>query len=193
MKPTSCLILHTRASGKPKNWQAPVTEPWNWPRLLRLSWFITNAPGEQKKTNTLLIRPQGFEVTATELAETGLSEILLLNEGIGIANALQQLQTALTNETTLVAHNIGLHTKIIGAECARLGIPDLLAEHKQVCTMISGTAFCKIPGTYGNKWPTLEELYQKLFSKPIPQGMAETEVVAACFWELRKLKQINIR
>lgn len=193
MKPTPYLVLHTRTSGKPKNWQSPVTEPWNWPRLLRLSWFITTEHGEQKKTNTLLIRPQGFEVTAAVLAENTLSEKQLLDEGIGIANALQQLQAAITNESILVAHNIGLHTRIIGAECARLSIPDILAGHKQVCTMISGTAFCKLPGTYGNKWPTLEELYQKLFSKPLPQGMPETDAVSACFWELRKLKQINIR
>jgi hypothetical protein len=193
MKPTSYLVLHTLAAGKPKNWQAPITEPWNWPRLLRLSWCISTAPGEQKKINAILIRPQGFEIPAAVFAEHALSETLLLNEGISIANALQQLQAMLTGETILVAHNIGLHSKIIGAECARLGIPDILAGYTQVCTMISGTAFCKIPGTYGNKWPTLEELYQKLFSKPIPQGMAETEVVAACFWELKKLKQINIR
>lgn len=187
------IFINTIASGKPKNWQSPVTEPWNWPRLLHLSWFITTAPGEQKKTNTLLVRPQGFEVPAAVLSEHALSETQLLNEGIGIANALQQLQAAFTGETTLVAHNIGLHTKILGAECARLGIPDFLASHTQVCTMISGTAFCKIPGTYGNKWPTLEELYQKLFSKPLPKGLPETDAVAACFWELRKLKQINIR
>lgn len=187
------LFISTRASAKPQNWNAPITEPWNWPRLLSLSWTTTDKTGASKKTTSLLIRPQGFETPAAVLAENGISEALLLNEGIGITNALQLLQSEIKRDTILVCHNAGLHTKIIGAECARLGIPDLLAEHKQVCTMISGTAFCKIPGTYGNKWPTLEELYQKLFSKPIPQGMAETEVVAACFWELRKLKQINIR
>lgn len=193
MKPASYLILCTRASDKPKNWQAPVTEPWNWPRLLALSWAATTESGELKKTKEIIIRPQGFEVSAAVLAENHLTASRQQNEGISVANALQLLQAEITPQTLIVAHNIGLHTRVIGAECARLGIPDVLAGHKQVCTMINGTAFCKIPGTYGNKWPTLEELYQKLFSKPFPQGVPETQVVAACFRELVKLKQINIR
>lgn len=193
MKPASYLILCTRASDKPKNWQAPVTEPWNWPRLLALSWAATTESGELKKTKEIIIRPQGFEVSAAVLAENHLTASRQQNEGISVANALQLLQAEITPQTLIVAHNIGLHTRVIGAECARLGIADILAKHQTICTMISGTAFCKLPGAYGNKWPTLEELYQKLFSKPFPQGVPETQVVAACFRELVKLKQINIR
>lgn len=185
------LILHTRSTGKPQKWDVPVTETWNWPRLIELAWGLADKNGQLKKNNSVLIRPQGFEIAEDILKEHKLTNTQLLHEGISCANTLQLLQADLEKADLIVAHNLGLHEKIIGAECVRLGIPDILAGKKKVCTMISGTAFCKIPGTYGNKWPSRDELYLKLFGKAAPGNVPEVELVAACFWGLKNKGQIK--
>ena len=80
--------------------------------------------------------------------------------------------------------------KIVGAELIRANMQRLLFEKPQVCTMKASTNFCKIPGRYGYKWPTLEELHWKLFKTPAKEthrAMADVDLCARCFFELKRL------
>lgn len=56
--------------------------------------------------------------------------------------------------------------------------------------MQAATEFCRIPGSYGYKFPRLDELHFHLF-RVKPQGChdagVDVEIAAKCFWELRRL------
>ena len=59
--------------------------------------------------------------------------------------------------------------------------------------MQSSTQFCKLPGCYGYKWPTLSELHNVLFGKDFEDAHnAEGDINATenCFWRLRELGEI---
>ncbi|MEM1119202.1 MAG: hypothetical protein AAGJ18_02055 [Bacteroidota bacterium] len=53
--------------------------------------------------------------------------------------------------------------------------------------MQAGTDFCRIPGKYGYKWPTLAELHKKAFGKDFSDhhnARADTLACADCFFKM---------
>ena len=72
-----------------------------------------------------------------------------------------------------------------------VGDTPLTAKQRR-CTMLESTDFCRIPGQYGFKWPSLDQLHRKLFGAPIGgahTALADTRACARCFFEL---KQLNV-
>jgi DNA polymerase III epsilon subunit-like protein len=61
--------------------------------------------------------------------------------------------------------------------------------------MIEATDFCRLPGSYGYKWPTLAELYFELFHDEVEEAHnARVDVVACakCFFELKKRRVLLV-
>jgi len=55
--------------------------------------------------------------------------------------------------------------------------------------MKSSVAYCKIPGNYGYKWPSLKELYSKLFGRTLEgvhNALTDVKACALCYFELKK-------
>ena len=93
----------------------------------------------------------------------------------------------------IVGHNINYDKKIIGAEMYRMSMADIMDSKETICTMKSSTDFCQIPGFSGFKFPTLQELYKKLFNENFDNAHdAESDVMATmkCYFELVKRKII---
>ena len=56
--------------------------------------------------------------------------------------------------------------------------------------MKMSTNYCKIPGSYGYKWPSLSELHYKLFGSHFQEAHnadIDVEVCAKCFFELKRI------
>jgi DNA polymerase-3 subunit epsilon len=56
--------------------------------------------------------------------------------------------------------------------------------------MQKSTDYCKLPGRYGYKWPTLSELHITLFGKDFEDAhnaMGDVIATENCFWKLRDL------
>ena len=52
------------------------------------------------------------------------------------------------------------------------------------------TDYCKIPGMYGYKWPSLSELHIKLFNEDFEEAhdaSADISATARCFWKMKQL------
>ena len=91
----------------------------------------------------------------------------------------------------LIAHNIQFDEKILGAELLRTGCPNLVETKERQCTMQGATNYCRLPGPYGYKWPTLQELYLKLFNERFEgahRALIDVRACARCYFELRRLK-----
>jgi DNA polymerase III subunit epsilon len=55
------------------------------------------------------------------------------------------------------------------------------------------TNFCRLPGPYGYKWPSLQELHLKLFNeqfKGAHQALADVRACARCYFELKRLNVV---
>lgn len=109
----------------------------------------------------------------------------------------------------IVGHNVDFDLDCLLASLYRNKVSDNLLSYckglyfnllqnipnlKKICMMKSTIDFCSIKGKYGNKYPSLGELYKKLFEEEIIGAhSAENDVfnTAKCYWKLRDLGLIK--
>ncbi len=182
------LFFDTETTGLPKNWKAPVTKLNNWPRLVQLAWAIHDAEGNELEQQDFIIRPEGFRIPIGASRVHGISTERALEEGSPLMNVLEIFEQKIKQADYLVAHNMQFDEKIMGAEFLRNGFHNRIPDKEKICTMLSTTDYCKIPGRYGYKWPKLEELHTMLFGVSFEDAHDASVDIAAtsrCFWELR--------
>ena len=183
------LYFDTETTGVPLNYKAPSSDTNNWPRLVQLAWILTDEEGTRIHTGNLVIKPDGFVIPADATKVHGITTQRAKEEGVPLAEAIEQFKADLDMATYIVGHNIEFDKKIVGAEMIRLGMKDDLEKKKSYCTMQSSIDFCKIPGKFGYKYPKLQELYRKLFGEVFEDAhdaASDIEATQQCFWELRK-------
>jgi DNA polymerase III epsilon subunit-like protein len=183
------FFFDTETNGLPRNYKAPVTDLRNWPRLVQLAWLLTDAMGNEVTAAEYLVKPDGFIIPSEAVQVHGITTEKAQREGIALQIVLAEAVANIQRASVLVAHNMQFDEKILGAELLRLGQPNLVASKERRCTMQAATNFCRIPGPYGYKWPTLPELHQKLFKKPFAgehQALNDVHACSRCFFELRR-------
>ena len=60
---------------------------------------------------------------------------------------------------------------------------------------VDSEKFCKIPGKYGYKWPTLSELHLKLFDfdfEGAHDALLDVKACAKCLFELERKKVVHL-
>ena len=187
------LFFDTETTGVPLNYKASSSDTKNWPRLVQLAWVLTDEEGNRIHTGNLIVKPEGFIIPTDATRVHGITMQRANEEGVPLAEVIEQFKADLDVATYIVGHNIEFDKKIMGAEMIRLGMKDIMDSKKSYCTMQSSINFCKILGKYGYKYPKLQELYRKLFETEFDNAhdaMSDIEATEKCFWELRKRKLI---
>lgn len=190
-QPALHLFFDTETTGIPRNYKAPVTDLHNWPRLVQLAWLITDADGNELGATEHIVKPDGFVIPADAARIHGISTEQALHSGIELRTALDDIVTGIAQATVLVAHNMAFDEKILGAELLRTGQANVLESRERRCTMQAATDYCRLPGRYGYKWPTLQELHRKLFDEDFAgahQALVDVRACARCYFELRRRK-----
>ena len=190
------LIFDTETTGLPALYNAPVTDVNNWPRLVQLAWECHDEKGILLEANNYIIKPSGYTIPFAAEKIHGISTERALNEGFDLLFVLQEFNRSLVQAKLVIGHNIDFDRNIVGAEYVRTGIPDELSHLPYCCTKEEATGFCALPGGKGGnfKWPTLFELYQKLFSENFDEAhnaAADVAATARCFLELVRLEVIK--
>jgi DNA polymerase III epsilon subunit-like protein len=187
------LFFDTETTGVPDNWNAPITDFENWPRIVQLAWLIYDRNGSQILKNEFIIKPSNFEIPIESSNVHGISTEYALEHGTPIEDVLQKFEKHCEKSKYLIAHNINFDSKVTSSEYLRILSRNPISKLEKMCTMESSTNYCKIPGNYGYKWPKLSELHVKLFGVDFEgahDALADIEATAKCFWEMRKLKLI---
>lgn len=190
------LVFDTETNGKAKNFNAPVTNLDNWPRIAQLGWQLYDQKQNLLNEGSVLIQPDGWVIPKEKFfIDNNMSTERCQEFGIPISQALDKLLFDVTKADYLIAHNMNFDINVLGAELirAKKEMPKKIA---QVCTMESSTNYCKIAGPYGYKWPTLTELHTKLFSKGFEGAHDALDDVKACaksFFELVKRNVIVLK
>ena len=185
------FFFDTETTGLPRRWDAPLSPRTldNWPRMVQLAWLLCDSAGNVLANASRLIRPQGFLIPAEASRIHGITTERALAEGVPLAEAVEEAVRQIDQAHSLVAHNIDFDEKILGAECLRLDRPLPFGQKPRRCTMKESTAFCAIPGRYGNfKYPNLGELHRLLFQKSFAgahDASADVQACKAAFFELR--------
>jgi DNA polymerase-3 subunit alpha len=183
------LIFDTETTGLPANYNAPVSDSENWPRMVQLAWECHDAEGRLTEAFSFIVKPEGYSIPFAAEKVHGISTEKAMAEGKDLSEVLQAFEESLARSSVVVGHNIEFDLKIVGAEHYRIHMRSRLTDVVTLCTKEESTDFCALPGGRGGryKWPTLAELHQKLFGEGFDEAhnaAADVAATARCFLEL---------
>ncbi|SHN24676.1 DNA polymerase-3 subunit alpha [Cyclobacterium lianum] len=183
------LIFDTETTGLPRNYNAPMSDLENWPRLVQLAWQLHDKKGALLSRNNFIVKPDGFTIPYNTEKIHGISTQRALQEGHELIKVLDTFEKDLTQCEYLVGHNIGFDINIVGAELLRSQLTIASLEKQTLDTKDISTNFCAIPGGKGGKykWPTLLELHTKLFGSGFGDAhdaAYDVDATAKCFFGL---------
>ncbi|MEL7006678.1 MAG: PHP domain-containing protein, partial [Bacteroidota bacterium] len=143
-----------------------------------------------------IVKPEGFTIPFNAEKIHGISTQRALDEGHDLKEVLEIFAQSLDDTQLIIGHNIEFDINIMGAEFIRGEVASKLLDIKTLDTKEEGTDFCAIPGGRGGKykWPTLTELYQKLFGVGFDDAHDAAYDVAAtakCFFGLIEHKVVK--
>lgn len=189
----SILFFDTETTGLPIRYNAPVNDSDNWPRLVQLAWLMVNEEGKILQEKSFIIYPDGFTIPKDKTLKHSITTEQAQREGRPLRDVMEEFMFDLHLAQSVVGHNIDFDKHIVGAELCRLDMDcDQLMDKPITCTMQSSTEYCAIPnpnGYFGYKWPSLQELYYKLFNRNFNDAhdaLADITATKECFFELRK-------
>lgn len=188
------LFFDTETTGVPDDYDAPVSDIENWPRVVQIAWAGYDRRAQKRNAKSYVIRPDGYRIPRDAERVHGISTSRAQRIGVSIADVLDELADAIEKASVMVAHNIDFDSKVVGAEFYRLGIRRPFRGKGQICTMKESTDYCALPGRYGNKRPKLAELHLKLFNKKLKDAhdaLSDVTTCAKCFFELKRLGVIR--
>ena len=183
------LFFDTETTGIPRSWKAPASDLANWPRLVQMAWVECEEGGEIRGRQQFIVRPEGFSIPPDATRVHGITTERAHREGVALKQVLEAFATAAGGSSFAIAHNLDFDEKVLAAEFLRTRLKDPLPHLSRLCTMRAATDYCQLPGRYGYKWPTLEELYRHLFDEALEGSHdAATDALACsrCFFELRR-------
>ncbi len=186
------LIFDTETTGLPKNFNAPLTDSDNWPRMVQIAWQLHDEDGNLVENEDYIIKPEGFDIPYNAFRIHGISTKKAMAEGIALEEVLSKFAEVLQKTKVGVGHNIEFDYNIVGAEFYRAAMQNSLEKIPSADTMHLGTNYCELPGGRNGKYksPKLAELYQKLFNTIFDEAhnaAADVNATAQIFFEMMRL------
>ena len=184
------LIFDTETTGLPLDFNAPITDLDNWPRVIQIAWQLHDDYGKLIEQKDFLIKPQGFNIPFESEQIHGISTELAMKEGKDLKEVLEIFNESLSKARFVVGHNIQFDINVTGAEFLRAGLDTPLMKMKKLNTATEKTAeLCQLPGGRGGRYkiPKLGELYRFLFEEDFVEAhnaTADVEATARVFLEL---------
>lgn len=189
------LIFDTETTGLPKYKSSTPKDSDHWPYIVQLAWQVHKTDGSFDHTGNLLVKPNNFTIPPEATMIHGITQEKAMADGIPIDEVLDIFLEELSKATVWIGHNIEFDMNMLEAELHRTNKTLEKKEKIIIDTKDLSTVFCAIPhGKSGNfKWPTLSELYHKLFGTGFLEAhnaAFDVEATTRCFLELLRLKVI---
>ncbi|MFI5204865.1 MAG: PHP domain-containing protein, partial [Flavobacteriales bacterium] len=190
------LIFDTETTGLPRDFNAPLSNSDNWPRIVQIAWQLHDANGRLLESDSLIVKPEGFTIPYGAVQVHHITTEKAIEKGLALAEVLQKFRNAMDRATYLVGHNIQFDQNIVGAEFLRLGWEETISNRKVIDTSHESTEYCQLPGGKGGKFkfPRLGELHQILFEADFSEAHNagfDVEATTRCFFELAKRNVIS--
>ena len=192
------IIFDTETTGLPRNWNAPITDTSNWPRVIQIAWQLHDEMGSVIEHKDFLIRPEGFDIPFDAEKIHGISTELATEHGDSLEDVLYLFNEALAKAKFVVGQNVGFDINVLGCEFVRMNTESIMASMPVLDTCTEVTAeLCKLPGGRGGRFklPTLTELHQFLFQEKFADAhnaTVDVEVTTRCFFELLRLDHFSL-
>jgi len=183
------VFFDVETTGLPLNWNASYTNTDNWPYIVQIAWIQSKAESSDIiQEKDIILKPDNFSIPPASEKIHGISNTEAIKQGWDRKRVLETFAQVIANSDYIVAHNANFDINVLRCELIRNNIEDPFNNKQIICTMQSATDYCAIPSFNGNyKWPSLAELYFKLFNKGFEEAHnAKYDIKATyeCFWEL---------
>lgn len=193
------LFFDTETTGLPpkgKKWEKDFNE---FPHVVSFTWWFDDEFKDR------IIKPEGYIIPEEATAVHGITQAQAEANGIPYQSVVDEfLRDALVAEK-VIAHNIYFDSSIVKANALRLRMEffssllnEALDKEKRVDTMMKTIKFvgAKFPdGRKGVKWPTLMELYKKLFGEDASfdahNSLEDVKALMQCYYKLVELKILS--
>lgn len=165
------------------------------PNIVQVAWLMIDGKGTvYKKFSSLL--SGNFDYNSQAFDTNKINKIAIDKIGNTPTEILKLLIADLKISNCAVFHNSDFDLPILQNEIFKSGLQNVFKDKQIICTMKTGTDYCRIESGYGDfKYPKLTELYENLFGYEIIQHHnAESDVLitAKCFRAMRNLGLIII-
>ena len=185
------LFLDTETTGLPEGKNISLYHTQKWPYVIQLSYIIFDTEmNEVVHTFDSVIKlDDSVDISEKSISMHGITKERSQEEGVNMSHALIELNENLKETDLIVGHNISFDKQIMIVENIRHNTFSLFPKKHVFCTMKEYKNFCDIKkkradGTTYAKYPTLCELYEKLFdSEPsnLHNSYVDVLVCARCY------------
>ena len=186
------LFIDTETSDLPKDWNAPYSQEGNWPFIVQVAWLVYTYDGKLIKSENHYIRDTDYNITERSHNIHKIGTDFLNEKGEERRAVMEVLrQDLLKYNPLVVGHFMQLDYHMIGVGFHRAGLENPLPQLDTFCTMLLTAGFLRLAPSRGLK---LGELYERLFHKRMKNqhdALTDAKITAECFFELRKLGDIN--
>lgn len=191
------LVFDTETTGLVPKVADYKTDFEKFPHIVQLAWYYN---GEY---HDYIIKPEGWTIPDESAKIHGITTEIALDKGVNIGEVLSEFIEDCEKAEKLIAHNSYFDISVIKANLrcefilneSMITISDLaLDKSKRMDTMMKTIKFvgAKFKDGKVGKFPTLVELYTKLFGETFNAHNALDDVKATkrCYEELVRLKII---
>jgi DNA polymerase-3 subunit epsilon len=186
------LFVDTETSGLPDDYNS--LSSYKNVRLVQIAWLLYDSNGRRLSKRDFIVKPDGFEIPESSTKIHKISNSFAITCGKSLPKVLIEFNIALRSCSHIIAHNLNFDYNVLLSEFNRVNISTTIENKTKICTMETTTNYCGIVTYRGNKWPTLSELYKKVFNEDMVEAhnaLVDIEATAKCFWYLKKLKLID--
>jgi len=189
------LFFDTETLGLPQDFNEPASNYDNWPRIIQLSWIVTDENGCILSQINKIVYPDGFDIPKGISDLTGITTEQARDEGEHCCNVLEDFSKDLECSNKIIGHNLDYDKSVITAETNRMfytmGMQcDVdFTDKEEFCTMKRTVDICRIMTPKGYKYPKLQELYAFLFGESFQDAhdaFNDTKALVKCYFELEK-------
>ena len=106
------LIFDTETTGLPRNYNAPVTDFDNWPRMVQIAWQLHDATGNLISNDSIIVKPEGYTIPFATVQIHGITNVRANEEGQELKNTLQKFSDVVGQTNYLCGHNKIISFKI---------------------------------------------------------------------------------
>jgi len=178
------LFFDTETTGVPANYKS---EPKYWPRLVQLSFIVTDENGNRFLEADHIVKPKGFQIPKDASDIHGISHEKATKIGQPLEAVLRSFGQHFKAADLIVAHNYHFDRHIVDGEFYRVWNKYFMPLRPSFCTMKATTEWMALPGRYGFKFPKLTELYLKLFDREFDNqhnALFDTQATVDIYFEL---------
>ena len=115
------LIFDTETTGLPQNYNAPLTDFENWPRMVQIAWQLHEPNGKLITAKNFIIKPDGYTIPYNSVQVHGITTERAQAEGHDLKEVLAAFKEDITKAEFGIGHNIEFDYNIVGSEYLRSG------------------------------------------------------------------------